>query len=140
MYYGYDCSGIVIYKIYCNNTPDIYIGHTKNFENRKKTHEKNSEYKNTKLYQFIRENGWWNNWNMVIIEKCNYNTREEVLTRERELIEKLKATLNTTIPIRSKEEKESIICDCGGFYTYNNKSKHIKTIKHKEYEKYINLN
>jgi len=134
MYDGYDCSGIVIYKIYCNNKPDIYIGHTKNFENRKKTHERNSEYKKTKLYQFIRENGWWCNWNMVIIEKCNYNTREEVLTRERELIEKLKATLNTTIPIRSKEEKERIICDCGGFYTNNNKSKHIKTIKHKEYE------
>jgi len=137
MYYGYDCSGIVIYKIYSYdvNIKDIYIGYTKNFENRKKIHEENSEYKNTKLYISIRENGGWDNWNMIIIEKCNYNTREEVLTRQRELIKKLNANLNTIIPIRSKEEKkEIIICNCGGSYTYNNKSKHIKTIKHKEYE------
>jgi hypothetical protein len=76
-----DFSKIIIYKIVCNdlNITDVYVGHTTNFINRKAKHKSdcnnpNSKSYNYKIYNLIRQNGGFENWSMIEIEKfqdCN---------------------------------------------------------------------
>ena len=143
-----DYSKTVIYKIFCkdSNITDTYIGHTTNFNKRKNQHkhccnsikynENNKRY-NLKVYQYIRENGGWDNWSMIMIEEYSCNSKLEAEKRERYFIEELKATLNIVIPTRTKKEynkdyrekkKEYDI-----IYRKDNKDK-IKEY-HKEYNK-----
>ena len=73
-----DYSNTIIYRIVCKDTSitDCYVGHTTNFINRKNGHktkcnnEKDKNY-NLNVYQFIRDNGNWENWDMIEIERCN---------------------------------------------------------------------
>ena len=72
-------NGGIIYKLVCrdNNIKDCYVGFTTNFVNRKYVHKRTyyniipCKHKHT-LYDFIRNNGGWDNWNMVEVEhyKC----------------------------------------------------------------------
>ena len=106
-----DYSNTVIYKLICNdlNVKDIYVGHTTCFRKRKSQHkvscsnEKRKDY-NLKVYQIIRQNGGWNNWTMIEIEKFPCRDGNEARTRERYWFEELKADMNTIIPSRSKKE------------------------------------
>lgn len=107
-----DYSKCVIYKIVCNdiNVTDVYVGHTTNFINRKKWHKKscnNTKDKcyNLKLYQYIRENGGWDNFSMVIVEEYPCNNLEEARHKERYWYETLNAKLNVLCPIITEEEK-----------------------------------
>jgi hypothetical protein len=107
-----DYSKTIMYKLCCNdlNITDIYIGHTTNFTKRKNQHKSycNNEHKkeyNFKIYNFIRENGGWNNWSMIMIENYLCNSELEAKKKERELIENLKPTLNSNIPTRTKKER-----------------------------------
>jgi hypothetical protein len=97
-----DYSEIIIYKICCkdSNIKDMYIGHTTNFIQRKNQHKTrcNNKINNSKIYQFIRDNGDWENWSMIQIEKYNCKDRREAESRERYWIENLNATLNTNNP------------------------------------------
>ena len=101
----------IIYKICCRN-PDIkeiYIGSTTNFYRRKQEHKSicnNSNIKNYNLnvYKFIRANGNWDNWDMIIIEKFECNDKLELHKQERYWLEELNASLNSQIPNRSKKE------------------------------------
>lgn len=97
-----DYSKTLIYKIVCKNTAviDLYVGSTTNFTKRKCSHKEactnaNSKKHNFNVYQFIRDNGNWDNWDMILIEYYPCNTELEKLQRERYWIEELKATLNT---------------------------------------------
>ena len=77
-----DYSKTIIYKLVHKEDYDnanIYIGSTTDFIKRKNQHknncnsEKSKDY-NVKKYQYIRDNGGWNEWNMIEIEKypeCN---------------------------------------------------------------------
>ena len=164
--YTIDYTKTIIYKLCCYDLSitDIYVGHTTDFKSRKNSHKTccnnkcNKRY-NLKLYQFIRENGGWNNWNMVMIENHICNSKLEATKRERELIEELKATLNTNTPSRTKKEwtednedkrcesskkyreankdklNEKINCECGGCFKYVNKAEHLKSNIHIEYNK-----
>lgn len=108
-----DYSRTVIYKIVCNdlNITDCYVGHTTDFTKRKGQHkchcnnENNKDY-NSYIYLIIRENGGWDNWSMLEIEKFICNDGNEARTRERYWCEQLNSTLNSIKPIRSKEEKQ----------------------------------
>jgi len=107
-----DYSQTIIYKICCKdpNITDIYIGHTSNFIQRKHNHKTNCcnivvKNYNLNVYKFIRENGGWQNWDMIQIELFNCNTSQEALIRERYWIEQLKPTLNINNPYTSIEEK-----------------------------------
>lgn len=100
-----------IYKLVCNDVEikECYVGGTINFRHRKWDHKKvcNKDiYQNHNLcvYQFIRENGGWENWCMVQIEEFKHNTKRELNARERYWIETLQATLNTNIPTRTMKE------------------------------------
>ena len=84
-------SNSTIYERYCKdpNIQDVYIGTTTNFKNRKHQHKINSLNINpnsSNLSRFINQNGGWNNWNMIFLEKfpCNYNL--ELKKRQYEIL------------------------------------------------------
>ena len=105
-------SKTVIYKVICidDNIKDVYVGHTINFTRRRNEHKNscNNEKRksfNYKLYKIIRENGGWNNWSMIEVEK--YPTCENRLqagTKEKYWYEKLNANINCHKPTRTKKE------------------------------------
>ena len=108
-----DYSETIIYKLCCKDTTinQIYVGHTTNINKRKHNHKTNccnSNLKNYNLfvYNFIRENGGWDNWSIIQIEAYNCNNKREAAMRERYWIETLNAKLNCNNPITTKEEKE----------------------------------
>ena len=155
----------LIYKLCCKDTDitDIYIGSTTSFRHRKKQHksdcnnEKRHAY-NYDVYKFIRENGGWENWDMILIEYYKCDTKLELEKREREVIENLKPSLNQFIPTRTNKEykeeykeqykeyyknyyeknkeyfkekaKEKITCECGAIITKPYINRHLKSIKH----------
>ena len=100
-----------IYKICCNdlNVKDVYVGSTCNFNRRKQAHKEccnniNRNKYNLKVYKYIRDNGGWVNWSMVLLENVNVNSKLELHQKEREYLEKLGATLNQIIPSRTIKE------------------------------------
>ena len=102
------------YKIVCKDTniKDCYVGHTTDFTTRKCSHQRNSkktdgtEQSDLYVYKFIRENGGWENWDMVLIETSKCDNGLQARQRERYFIETLGASLNKTIPFLSVEEKK----------------------------------
>lgn len=106
-----DYNQTIIYKIVCNDLTIIecYVGHTTNFTKRKYQHKINcdsitSRAYNFYIYEFIRNNGGWDNWSMIEVEKYPCNDCNEALKRERYWIEELNATLNIVKPTRTKNE------------------------------------
>ena len=102
----------IIYKLCHQNDLDnenIYVGSTTNFRSRKNKHkttcnnEKDKKH-NSFVYQFIRDNGGWNEWQMIPIEVFPCNDKNELEIRERHHIELLKSNLNKTIPTRTLKE------------------------------------
>ena len=106
-----DYSKTIIYKLVCNdlNITECYVGSTTNFTQRKSQHKgncvnENSKEHKQKKYCFIRDNGGWNNWQMIEIEKYPCNDKNEATKRERYYFELLSASLNTLKPHRTKNE------------------------------------
>ena len=96
-----DYNKTIIYKIVCKDlsVTEIYIGSTINFRQRKSHHKSscNNSSSNTYnyiLYEFIREHGGWDNFEMIEIEKYPCNDGNEARARERYYIELLNAKLN----------------------------------------------
>jgi len=118
-----------IYKIVCNdpNITECYVGSTTNFSQRKYSHkshcnnENDTKY-NIYVYQFIRDHGGWDNWEMVEIEKYECNDNNELKARERYWIEQLKTMLNKTTPLR-----------LGAEYYQDNSVE----IRHRQQERYV---
>jgi hypothetical protein len=126
-----DYSKMVIYKICCKdlNITDIYIGHTCNLIQRRYDHkckcnkETSKEY-SFKVYNFIRNNGGWENWEVIEIEKCPCLDFEEAKKIERYYIETFNASLNSFIPSRTQKE------------FYENNKEYLATYKREWYEKH----
>ena len=119
----------VIYKICCNDVgiTDVYVGSTTNLSKRKPCHKSkcNNECDkshNYNVYQFIRANGGWDNWDVVMVEEYPCDNKKQLHTRERYHMELLNATLNSIIPTRTIKQ-----------YQKDN-AEHIKARK-KEYTK-----
>jgi hypothetical protein len=95
-----------IYKITIRNKSDfVYVGHTTNFNNRKKYHKFNC--KNTQhriLYNTINENGGWENCEMLLIEHL-ITSKTDARIRENYWYETLKANMNMIKPYISNEER-----------------------------------
>ena len=128
-----------IYKLCCKdaNIKDIYIGSTTNFTRRKCCHKSacnniNTQKYNCKVYKFIRDNGNWDNWDMVLIENVNVNNKNELHKKEREWIEKLIPSLNSNIPTRTKKEYTEMNKETKKIYYEKNKE------TKKEYQKIYN--
>ena len=104
-------SNTIIYKLCCKDLSitEVYVGQTTDMRRRKNNHKKhcNNEkhkYYNYKVYQYIRENGGFDNWDMIEIERYEAIDGNDARKRERYWIEELKATLNMVIPSRSHNE------------------------------------
>ena len=100
-----------IYKLVCKDIhiTKIYVGHTTNWVKRKSNHKSNCNNSNSKMYdyfvyQFIRENGGWDNFDMILIEEYECENKLQAEQRERYWVETLKAELNTNIPGRTIKE------------------------------------
>jgi hypothetical protein len=112
-----------IYKLCCKNfnITDIYIGSTTNFSRRKNHHKHccntpSVSQHNLKVYTFIRDNGGFENWDMIQIEQCSCVDKRELHTYERHWIEQLKPTLNCQLPLRNKQEYRESIKDLTKIY------------------------
>jgi len=112
---------------------------------------------NFKVYEFMRENGGYDNWKLEVLEKYPCDNKIQLRIREQYYYDLLNPTLNTNRPYISEEEikkynkeydakykeehrdeilkrkNQKHICECGGNYTTDNKSQHCKTKKHKSF-------
>ena len=147
-----------VYKLCCRDPTikEVYVGSTKNLRVRKSQHKHNCNTQNNKeynhnVYRFIRDNGSFENWDVIQLEEVDYNTRAGLHARERHFFELLNASLNKNVPNRtSAESKQHYViehrdeinekqktkqkvkhnCVCGGKYTYCGKTNHFRTNKH----------
>tara|TARA_R110000782_G_C14526324_1_gene381754 strand:+ start:75 stop:566 length:492 start_codon:yes stop_codon:yes gene_type:complete len=129
-----DYSKSIIYKLCCKNPTieEIYIGSTTNMRKRKSNHKtdchnENTFYKkyNCYKYEFIRNNGGFENWDMIMIEEYNCNSKRELEKRERYWIDELKPVLNSIKSFTTKEEQKK----CRKEYCETNKKKIKETTK-----------
>ena len=99
-----DYSNTIIYKIYCKNEniTDVYVGHTTNFSQRKYAHKMSCKKQNIKLYNVMRENGGWDNWEMVEIARYNCKNSSEARIKEQHHYELLNSSLNSYPPFQNK--------------------------------------
>jgi predicted GIY-YIG superfamily endonuclease len=156
-----DYSKTIMYKIVSKdlNNNYIYVGSTTDFPKRKYNHKtactnENSRFYNIKVYKMIRENGGWNEFEMIEIEKYPCNDKNECFARERYWKEYFNANMNTRVPGAFNElgkieyDKKYYInniekihkfknkkydCVCCGKYTYANRIQHLNTPKHQNY-------
>ena len=102
----------VFYKIINDDLPEyIYIGSTACFSKRKGAHRGtcNNPYDkrhNLKLYQIIRENGGWEKWDMLVIDKLDQTTLLNARIKEESLRKEYNGNLNSNKAYRSDEEKK----------------------------------
>lgn len=111
----YTLTDYIMYKI-CPKNTDLkycYIGQTTNFGNRQRQHLKNTVTKSDKKhyhlkhYVAIRENGGWDEWEMIEIEQFNGKTKLEARMREQELIKQHNANLNSVSAFVTEEQRAS---------------------------------
>ena len=129
-----DYSKTIIYKIICKDkkVSDVYVGHTTNFIKRKFQHKTLCKNLNNKLkiYEIIRQNGGWDNWEMIEIRTYNCKNKDEARIKEQQHYEELKPSLNSCPPYVNPFKYDCNICGtkCCTQYDIDN---HIKTQKHK---------
>ena len=106
-----DYSKCCIYKIeHFDNESLVYVGHTTNFDKRKTAHKyyckkDNNKHYNLKVYQMIRENGGWDAFKMIEVEKYPCADKREAERRENEVIKELRASMNMRNSFRTQDEK-----------------------------------
>ena len=125
-----DYSKTVIYKIQHIDKEDLlYVGSTTDFRRRKAEHKHNCKTKKTKLYEMIRYNGGWNEFNMVVIKNFCCNNGEEAKAEEDRIIREMKCNMNMIRAYISNEEKKELEKEYNKQYQENNKE------RLKEYDK-----
>lgn len=101
-----DYSNTIIYKIYCKDKSisDVYIGNTTNFIQRKYLHKQRcvNTKKNLKIYDKIRANGGWDNWDMVALAKYKCKDHTEAKIKEQEHYAKYNFSLNSIYKLDNK--------------------------------------
>ena len=132
-----DYSKCCIYKIeHIDDESLVYVGHTTNFIKRKIKHKsccysENNPAFNIKLYQIIRENGGWDMFKMIEVEKFLCSDKREAERRENEVMKELKANMNMIKSFITEEEQKEIQKKRGKIYYEMNKEKINE--KHKEH-------
>jgi len=138
-----DYAKTIIYKLVHKddlNDENIYTGHTTEMTKRKNKHKSdcnnpNSYNYNQKKYKYIRENGGWDEWLMIEIEKYPCKDVYEAIARERVLQAEMKAKLNSNIAGRTnkewREDNHEKILEQNKQYHYDNHEKHLKQMKEK---------
>ena len=88
---------------------NIYIGSTTNFKVRKYNHKMsccnpNNKNYNNKKYQYIRDNGGWNEWLMIWLEDFRCNSKRELELREDQVMLQYQNRLNINRAYRTHKE------------------------------------
>jgi len=113
-----DYSKCCIYKIeHVDDERLVYVGHTTCFNKRKWNHKSNCYNENVKdynfkVYQIIRENGGWDAFKMIEVEKYPCNDKREAERRENEIMKDLKANMNMINSFRTEDENKLYMEEC----------------------------
>ena len=132
---------------------EVYVGSTcQSLADRFRMHKSGARCRPVgQLHHLIREVGF-DAFSIELLEACPCNSRLELLSKEREWVERI-GTLNTKTPARSKKEQNrayyqfllenrpqyhrdrhiSVLCACGGRCSENSRPKHERTVKHQNY-------
>lgn len=110
-HYKINYSNTTFYKIACKDADikDVYVGHTTNLTQRKYNHKKccmNPENKTNPIYQVIRENGGWENWEITVLEERECVDAKDAKSREKYHYNR----------IRNAEEKHYVCDTCSLVY------------------------
>ena len=110
-----DYSKGFIYKICCldPNVKECYVGCSTDFKSRRQKHKeaccvegrKGHHYK---VYQFIRANGGWNNWRMVILHDFPCKSKRELEQEETRVMLELNSELNARVSYQTQERKREV--------------------------------
>ena len=135
-----------IYKITCNITGLCYVGstcETLSFRLRRHEIQYKCYLKGKTNYVTSFEILEKDDYQISLLQAYPCENNQELLVREGWYQKKYydrsvnKYTVGKTFEEKkesiNQKHKEKFICECGSHYTYSNKSKHIKTNKHKEY-------
>jgi len=126
----------------------------------------NKKY-NFLVYKMIRDNGGWDQFKMIIIKEYPCETKTELLIEEDRLMMELKSNMNNNRAyltdndrkerdkLRTKEYRKNhpeqykqydkkrrqikFNCECGSCVCFRDKSKHLNTMKHINFNEKINL-
>jgi len=114
-----------VYRIECLNPEikEIYIGSTKDLDERIKHHKKDCKNSNSKVYKFIREHGDMDNWKFDIELLTTGFDREQRLEMEQNYIDCLKPQLNSKNAKSIDTEKQKK--NNRRWFSYKNKVKVI---------------
>jgi hypothetical protein len=138
-----DYSKTIIYKIICKDekVSDVYVGHTTNFVKRKFQHKTSCKNLNNKLkiYEIIRQNGGWDNWEMINVATYNCKNKEEACIKEQKHYEEIKPSLNSCPPYVSPFKYYCDICNINCLCSEGLK-KHLNTNKHNSILKFKTIN
>lgn len=102
-----------IYMIRHKESDNCYIGSTKDFRVRKNQHkccvvnENQSNYTHP-LYKFIRDNGGWDNFDMVKICDCDEYERLKMEQYHMDFIKPTLNCYNVIVDMEDRKEKRSI--------------------------------
>lgn len=132
-----DYSNTIIYKIFCKDkrVTDTYVGHTTNFTKRKGMHKAScNSGRDLKIYNIIRSNGGWDNWEMIEIAKYDCKDSTEARIKEQEHYELLNSSLNMNPPYVNPKNYYCEICNryCTGpkdFENHNISGKHKRVME-----------
>jgi hypothetical protein len=139
-------SNTIIYRIFCKDDTIIndYIGSTTNFIERKTCHKsrcynENNTHNHLIIYKTIRDNGGWENWTMLEIEKFPCQDKNEARLREQYWIDFYKTKLNEVRAFRTQEQKKEQEQEAKKKYAENNKEKisECRKIYNKKNKEYI---
>lgn len=131
-----------IYKLFCDDIRDFYIGFTsRNLSIRLTEHKTNIKAGKAKpIFKDLV-----NKLQIVLLEQFEYVNKQDILYRERYFFEKLRPTINKYFPIRSRKERQHTyyranrqeilkqrgavcICEiCGKNYTRRHKTRHQRS-------------
>ncbi len=96
-----DFSKTVIYHFVCKDEmiKCSYVGSTTNFNKRKNCHKTNCNNEtlrdhHIKIYQTIKANGGWTNWEMKPLEEFPCENKTQQVIREQYWIDQLKPKMN----------------------------------------------
>ena len=89
-------SKTVIYKLMCKDllVLPVYIGHTIKFVERIRVHKTHIKTYKSKMYEFIRNTGGWDNWCVVVLETVCCVDRQEAINLEQKYMSEHDHILN----------------------------------------------
>ena len=142
---NYETTEIIFYRFVCDdpNIINTYVGHTTNLTRRKSKHKEACNYQkhlhhHYRVYQIIRDNGGWDNWDMIEIHRQLCIDYTDARKKEQEYIEYYNCDMNSRNAYTNKIDYFKNRVDIKAEYDRkrrNEKSDEIKLKKKEYYQK-----